>query len=394
MFPLKQVFNTDAKPSFVWKLFSNLLIVALSLLLTFSILVHICKASVTGYEPATPSLVSTDSAERFYNRITPILDAVKKDLYSARKIFWIADDAELCSSPDQSRFGNASSPTELQWLLDKAEDYLAVDDTLFSTDKILYPGSEIHYYLDESIFTITWQEVHNNYVYTISEVVISHPSQLRRYVTNGLDLYTTTSMCQMTNAVLAVSGDFYKCRDTGIVVTDSEVIRVRMGSLLDTCYVDDNGDLHFTYAGEISTIDQAKAYVSDKNINFSISFGPVLIDNGVVCTTEYYPIGEIFDNYARAAFGQRGELHYVIVTANADGIHRSAPTITTFAQVLSSFGCEKFYTLDGGQTGSIALNGKLMNPVAKQYSKGERMISDIIYFATAVPETNNETTGS
>ena len=389
MFPLKQKLHIDAKPSDTYKLIANILISLLSCCLTLFIISNVFKASPTISGSSAMPVTSANLSSRFDKRITPMLDAVKEGLFSSRKIFWISDDTEICPLPDQSRFGTASNPDELQWLLDKAADDLDVDNTLFSTDRVLYPGSEINYYLDESIFTVTWQEVHYNYVYTISEVVISHPSQLRRYVTKGKELHTTTKMSQMTNAVLAVSGDFFKCRDTGITVIDSEVIRVRLGNLMDTCYVDDHGDLHFTYAGEILTIDQAKAYVSDKNINFSLSFGPVLIDNGAVRTHEFYPIGEIFDNYARAAFGQRGELHYVIVTANADGIHRSAPTIPTFAQVLSSFGCDKFYTLDGGQTGSIALNGQLMNPVAKQYSKGERVISDIIYFASAVPNQTN-----
>lgn len=389
MLSIHQHIPSNTKPSNMYKVIAKVIakvaIVALSCCLTISILSKIYKISPSDYQSSPLPSTSFQAAARFDEQISPVINSATEDLYSARKIFWISDNAEQCPAPDQSKFGTATDPSQLQWLLDQAEDYLGVEDTLFSTNTVLFPGSEINYYLDESIFTVTWQELHHNYAYTISEVVISHPSQLRRYVTEGPNLFTTTRMCQMNNAVLAVSGDFFKCRDEGIVVTDSEVIRVRMGSLLDTCYVDDYGDLHFTYAGEISTIDQAKAYVSDKNINFSISFGPVLIDNGIVCTPEYYPIGEIFDNYARAAFGQRGELHYVIVTANADGIHRSAPTIATFAQVLNSFGCEKFYTLDGGQTGSIALNGKLMNPVAKQYSKGERMISDIIFFASAIP---------
>ena len=41
------------------------------------------------------------------------------------------------------------------------------------------------------------------------------------------------------------------------------------------------------------------------------------------------------------------------------------------------------YALDGGQTATIVSGNQLMNPV--DYG-GERETSDIIYFATAVPD--------
>ena len=385
MFSLNRYFPNDTKPSKIFQVIGNSVIAVLSCVLTLSIVSSIPQMSAIDYESAPSPSISVNATEQFDTKIAPVINSLTEELYSVRKVFWISEDAEQCPAPNQSRIGSATDPTQLQWLLNQAEEYLGVDDTLFSTNKVLFPGSEINYYLDESIFTITWQELHHNYVYTISEVVISHPSQLRRYVTEGINLYTTTTMSQMNNAVLAVSGDFFKCREPGIVINDSNVIRVRMGSKLDTCYVDKQGNLHFTYAGEITTFEQAEAYTKENDIQFSLSFGPVIIDNGEIQPLQYYPIGEVFDKYPRAAFGQRGELHYIIVTANGRGLSWNAPSIPTFAQVLSSFGCDKFYTLDGGRTGSIAFIGELMNPVAENYKDGQRQISDIIFFASAVP---------
>ena len=45
-------------------------------------------------------------------------------------------------------------------------------------------------------------------------------------------------------------------------------------------------------------------------------------------------------------------------------------------------GCIKAYTLDGGQIATTAFNGELINPV--QFG-AQKDISDVIYFATAVP---------
>ena len=46
------------------------------------------------------------------------------------------------------------------------------------------------------------------------------------------------------------------------------------------------------------------------------------------------------------------------------------------------FGIEKFYALDGGQTGAIALNDKQINTPLRGM---QRRVTDVIYFATAVP---------
>ena len=46
-------------------------------------------------------------------------------------------------------------------------------------------------------------------------------------------------------------------------------------------------------------------------------------------------------------------------------------------------GCQKAYTLDGGQTSVMVMQGETVNKVDWGI---EREMSDIIYFATALPE--------
>ena len=77
-----------------------------------------------------------------------------------------------------------------------------------------------------------------------------------------------------------------------------------------------------------------------------------------------------------------GELHYVIIVSNQEGAHWQTPKLYEFAQHLEQYGFEKAYTLDGGQTAVIAMNDRLINPVHFGY---QRQISDIFYFATAIP---------
>ena len=59
------------------------------------------------------------------------------------------------------------------------------------------------------------------------------------------------------------------------------------------------------------------------------------------------------------------------------------PTVKTFARNIAATGCRMAYCLDGGQTAAIVMGDQLINrPVYGQ----QRKISDIIYFATAMPE--------
>ena len=269
--------------------------------------------------------------------------------------------------------------------MDEAAEILDGQETVFSTDIEFSPNSVATYYLDESIFVITWKEVHDNYVYTYSEVKISHPSQFRRYLAgNEYDSdysHSVSKMAKMNNAVMASSADFYRGRNHGIIVYDGEVKRTKYADLVDTCFIDKNGDLILVPAGELIGDEAAQKYVDENDIQFSLAFGPILVEDGVRCEPDNYYLGEVNKKYARAALCQKDTLHYVVVTANAEFSFWTSPTIHTFAKNVALLNCQKAYTLDGGRTGTISMQGKALNPL----SDSERWISDIIYFATAVP---------
>ena len=189
-------------------------------------------------------------------------------------------------------------------------------------------------------------------------------------------------MAETVNAVVASAGDFYRFRNFGAVVYQGEARRVE-GTYAETCYIDRNGDMHFTRAGEVLKVQDVQDFVDAHDINFSLAFGPILVDNYELQEHTWYGVGEINEGYARAALCQMDTLHYIVVTANTTGSHQSIPTVAQFAKNVAATGCRMAYCLDGGQTATIVMNNDLVNrPVYGQ----QRKISDIIYFATAVPE--------
>ena len=319
------------------------------------------------------------------NKISSALDGV----LSIEKVYWLNDDDQIAPEPDPDKFGTTKNAADLEGFLQEANELLGVENTLFSTDIRTYNNSSITYYLDETIMCITWKQLINSTVYTLSEVKIAHPSQFRRFLADGTygsdKQYTTTQMAATVNAVTASSGDFYKFRTYGIKVYDGQVMQVH--SVIDTLFIDENGDFHYSFRGEIKDKETAQKFVDENDIRFSLAFGPVLVHDGeVVKIPKDYTLGEVNNSYPRAAICKMpGDLHYLMVAANQDPdrdiVH--VPNMYEFAQQMKTFGAEQAYALDGGQTAVIVTNDKLINRPSYGY---QRQISDIIYFATAIPD--------
>ena len=139
----------------------------------------------------------------------------------------------------------------------------------------------------------------------------------------------------------------------------------------------------FAYQDQLRSEDEAKQFAEENNVRFSLAFGPILVDNGEVVQITNYPLGEIDREYSRAALCQKDDLHYLLVNCCGESNYQGRMRITAFAKYIAELGVEKAYALDGGQTTVIAMNDEMISSVD---FGTQRLISDIIYFATAVPE--------
>lgn len=369
--------------------FLTLTVAAAGLAVTGALLLALLQiAGAT--EANTPAAVDVAIMDRYDMYITNQISSALDGVLSIDKVYWLSDDDKVAPEPNQACYGTADSASELGWLLEEAADLLQGQETLFTTDTVIAKGSQIHYYLDETILVIVWKQPLENSLYTISEIKLAHPSQFRRFLSGGaygseMQLLST-QMASSVNAVLASSGDFYAHRRHGVIVYDGIVQRVH-SKYLETCYIDDKGDMLFSYAGELPDEKSAQKFVDDNNIRFSVAFGPVLVENGVPRPHhEYtdYLMGSVNGDYSRIALCQRDDLHYFIAIAGQDASYNCYRLITLaeFQKHIVEFGCKMAYTMDGGQTATMVLNDQLIN---RPSYDSERDISDIIYFATAIP---------
>lgn len=323
--------------------------------------------------------------DRYEKYIINSFSDALEGVMSIKKVYWLSDDDMIAPKPNPSCFGQTSNPKDMQAILDQAKDLIDGQEMVFSTDVELIPGSVIRYYYDPTILAINWQVRIDGTAFTISEVKIADASQFRRFLSDGEyssgGKYLTSEMANTVNAVTASSGDYYSFRWFSNVVYNGQLFRYD-GRYIDCCYVDANGDLQFLRAGEITSEEEMQKYIEQNNIRFSLCFGPILVDNGQPERfLGSYPVGEVEKPNERAALCQKDKLHYLMVCANPNP---NFLVLWKFRSHLVDMGVQKAYNLDGGRTGAIVFNGQRINNVE------ERLLSDIIYFATAINYEDEE----
>ena len=309
------------------------------------------------------------------------------DLTYIRKIYTIDENATVAPVPDPDGFGTTDDPAVIQKLIDDAWELIAGQDMIWSPDADFVPGEPMRYYYDETILVIQWKEYIDGRCCTMAEVKLAHGSQLRRKIADdtygsSIQLYAS-EMANAANSVIAINGDFYTFRDMGITVYQRKLYRSDFDSV-DTCFFDSKGDMIFSKVGQFDNTSDAEQFIQDNDILFSVAFGPVLVENGELIYCASYPIGEIDTQYSRSCIAQKGELHYLLMTINHTPDARPRATINELGSYIHSKGVNKAYCLDGGQTSEIVMMG---GPVNYVDFGNERLVSDIIYFATAIPSS-------
>lgn len=355
----------------------------LCLVMTAALLLSFAAGSKKAAGSEQVGTVSYGIKDRFDQFVTNSLSDALDGVLSIKKTYWLSDNDLIAPEPNQDCYGSSADPAELQAVIDGATELLDGQKLLFTTDTPLYNGTEVSYYYDPSILAITWKQLIDNTVYNISEIKIADASQFRRFMSDGEFLsgskYLTSEMAVSVNAVVAVNGDYYAMRQFGMIINNGQLLRDE-GRWMDTCVIDSNGDIHFVEQGELMETADMQRYIEENDIRFSLSFGPILVEDGELCKIKIeYPVGEAKINNARAALCQMDSLHYLLVIASIEPPYDKGVLLTDFAATLEEMGCEMAYNLDGGRSATLIMNDTLQNYIF------ERPVSDIIYFATAIP---------
>ncbi|MBR3165158.1 MAG: phosphodiester glycosidase family protein [Lachnospiraceae bacterium] len=250
-------------------------------------------------------------------------------------------------------------------------------------------------YADETIrVTIEEREV-DGVIWHLAFVKIASATQFRTATAGKLTSSKTarvSSMARNNHAVVAINGDNFvdKPDSTLFEYRMTQKIRSKTNRLRDILIIDENGDFHFSKARPNLSKDQAKkeqaaelGKIADEHtIVNAYCFGPALVIDGVEQEIDpdykYNPNGK----EPRAAIGQTGPLSYLLVIAEGRG-ESSVTTQQNLAHFMAELGCQQAYNLDGGNSAEMVFGDQIFKGMP---GGDERSLSDIIYFATAVPE--------
>ena len=250
-----------------------------------------------------------------------------------------------------------------------------------------FDGSPIDYYKDDTIEVKCWKEKTKYGILTYAEVWIAHPSQFRRTIVDNIISKKhkdfPENIFRKTNGVLGMSGDYCAFRPYGIEIQYGNLIRDKVGSHLtpkmDILVYDINGN--FSIYESTNDFFNTDVYKNGQIIH-TFAFGPMLIDDYQVSSRKdklyKYQNGSPGKDFPRAAVCQFDyDKHYLLCRLGEKGT-----SLEKFATEIQKKGVRIAYALDGGQTGTIMFNKEVVNEPA--YT-GTREMSDIFYFATAVP---------
>lgn len=308
-----------------------------------------------------------------------------EDIVYIRKIYTIPETDLVAPKPDPDKFGVTEDPAQVQAVVDSAAELLEGQELVWNAQIQRMPNTVMRYYCDETILVITWKEVINNAAVTFAEIKVADGSQVRRALAGGsygssVRKYAT-EMAEEANAVIAINGDFYDYRTLGITVYQRQLYRNNPMNV-DSCFFTAGGDMLMTHHGELMGEGETEQFIRDNDVVFALAFGPILVENGELQHITSYPLGETANIYTRAVIAQRDHLHYLLMTIGEEQGFAARVDINRAAQYIYDKGVISAYTVDGGQTATIAMQGATVNRVDRDE---ERTMSDIVYFATAIP---------
>lgn len=224
----------------------------------------------------------------------------------------------------------------------------------------------------------------NTVTYFAADVVLSEASALQsafaknKFGTNIIE--KVTAIAADNNAVFAINGDYYGFRSDGIIIRNGAIYRNKPARVGLAIFDDGTMQIY-----DERTTD-AETLVSLGVVN-TLSFGPALIQNGVVETDfENTMIDTNFGNRTiddanpRTGIGLISENHFVFIVADgrSKGYSRGL-TLNEFAEIFADLGCTEAYNIDGGGSSAMYFMGKLVNnPLGRQKERGT---SDILFIA-------------
>lgn len=317
-------------------------------------------------------------------------------------------DSEVINLDDLLGFLVPSACAEGETIVESLDDLMIPEEWKLPLDMTAPPRpNPANYtedgYEDQSIRVKLETREMNGCTVDVAFVEIADASQLRTAVAGKVQNSKTDRLekiARSVNPVVAMNGDLYTQlpEKKTFEVRMTEAIRAKTNNMKDILIIDDLGDFHLFIQSEGLHKDDKPYYLTQakeegRKIINAMTFGPALVKDGEIVdqtwNEKHYSYAPTHRN-PRSVIGQTGPLSYVMVVVEGRGDTPGA-TFRELAQIMYDLGCVQAYNLDGGNTAEMIMfeaDGETPRVHFQgDQGAGDRGQKDIIYFGTAVPES-------
>lgn len=241
------------------------------------------------------------------------------------------------------------SEEEIQQMLATGEAvYEDTDATLITVSEAPDTGADDWGLVDEDGDGIILEEIRGE-GYIGYMMVVLDPSRVilgtipESYGVRG---YTVEQMCAEFDAVAGINaGGFFDEGGSGngsapitMVAFEGQVYYPGMGSWNGFVGIDDN---HILHVGKMKAKD-----LEEKNIQYGVGFGPVLLSNGEIALAE----NNVGGLNPRTAIGQRSDGAMLLLVVDGRQAMSIGCTLRDLCEIFLEYGAVNAYNLDGGSS--------------------------------------------
>lgn len=211
----------------------------------------------------------------------------------------------------------------------------------------------------------------------VADIVLTSAQYLKTAFaedTYGKNITADTSEIASTHgAILAINGDYYGARESGVVIRNGIVYREpETGEEMLCLYADGSMKV-------VSAEGETGEALVKSGVWQAFSFGPGLIEEGKIAVTAEDEVGRAMASNPRTAIGMISPLHYVFVVSDGRTEESAGLSLSELAAFLKSLGATEAYNLDGGGSSTLWFNGSVVNQPTTNGTIKERSVSDIVY---------------
>ena len=219
--------------------------------------------------------------------------------------------------------------------------------------------------------------------YFVCDIQTTDPAALKSAVSydETHSRKATSEIADRENAVLAVNGDGYGFRGTGIVMRNGEIRRTKAVVGFHLLMADREGQLsvgaHFDKKIDPQMLT---AELVGNGVRDIWSFGPALVENGAAVSFKGFTAISTRGGVRapRTAIGQLAPLHYVVVVVDGRRPEYSnGMGLPDLQALFMEMGVQTAFNLDGGGSTTLYFCGEVINRTSDHR---ERAVSDILFF--------------